>query len=92
MLAGQHLAHGKYDAARETYRQAAASYKAAGATGEALMSEGWIHAVDLLQHPQGGARQQLETVKTKLAGVKDGPFYASQYAPAIKVFSSARKD
>jgi hypothetical protein len=89
-LVGAHLlATGDYEPARGAFREAAGRARAAGAAGEALLSEGYLHLVDMAERDgDGKAEAGLEALLVELAQQEDGEFFVKQLETARRVFAA----
>ena len=85
-LLGVHLwDRGETVGAREALDAAATYAEAAGARAEQLLADGFSQLIAMLAVP-GNSAAALEATKAELAGLEDGPGFATQLDTAARVY------
>lgn len=87
ILAGQEMCTHDYDAARQSYHNAARHAHAAGSKPDELLSAGFVRLAELLENQMAGDDPELGTILVQLEPLKDGPEFVQQITKARRVFS-----
>ena len=87
MLAGQEMCTGDYDAARQSYHNAARHAHAAGSRPDQLLCEGFVRLTDLLDAKSTGPDAELDSILEQLKPLENGPDFVKQILTARAVFN-----
>jgi hypothetical protein len=87
MLAGHEMCTGDFDAARQSYHNAARHAHAAGSKPEQFLAEGFVRLTELLDAKTTGADPELDSILDRLKSLENGPDFVQQILTARAVFN-----
>lgn len=87
MLAGHEMCTRDYDAARQSYHNAARHAHAAGSKPDELLAAGFVRLTELLEEDIAGEDAELKAILTRLEPLQDGSMFVQQITTARRVFS-----
>jgi hypothetical protein len=86
MRAGHELCRGEYDAARQSYHNAARHAHAAGSRPDQLLCDGFVRLTELLDSRNTADDPELNSILEQLKPLENGPDFANQILTARRVF------
>lgn len=89
LLAAQEVAARQYEQAKRDFKQAESLAREAELEAEALLAEGFIVVIGLLEEPGNQVlTARLEEIRAKLQQIEQGKFFIAQLFDSLRVFKS----
>jgi len=89
LLAVQEMAARQYEQAKRNFQQAEMLARQAEAEGEALLADGFVAVVGLLENPDDERlKAKLEDVRKTLRPMDHGKFFIAQLFDSLRIFQS----